>query len=87
MTVQTAFVRCTATEGQFASEYAVSVRTKAGRLLSFFADKQLVQRNGSEDGLLQVQVVDNGSSKRVLLPTESFEEGSQWADLELAGAS
>jgi hypothetical protein len=87
MTIRTGYVACFATEGQFSNEYAVSVETRAGRKLSLFVDKRLVRRNGSGHGLLQVQVVDDGRSTSVLLPTETFEEGSSWADLDVAQPS
>lgn len=86
MTIRHAFVRCTTTEGQFSSEYAVSILTRSGRTLSFFADRQLVRDQESGPSLLQVQVLDDGHSTHVLLPQESFEEGSVWADIDVVTA-
>ncbi len=86
MTIRSAYVRCTTTEGQFSSEYAVCVETRSGRTLSFFADRRLVRDQVTGASLLQVQVLDDGHSTHVLLPEESFEEGSVWADVDVVPA-
>ena len=63
----------------FDNEYAVEVEV-AGKTVSLFADKVLVSFKG-EQAYLRVHLAgENGEpkSKTVLLPSESFVEGTRW---------
>lgn len=69
---------CQVKNGQFSNEYAVIINLPESQL-SLFADKFLVETK-NEKPYLKVDVLptDNPQSKRVLLPSETFESGSRW---------
>lgn len=70
-----------AEQGQFSSEFAVSLRLAEGRDVSLFVDRDLVTRNGDQ-AFLKVVVVDrnvDNNTLSILLPSETFETASRWA--------
>jgi hypothetical protein len=72
-------IPCKVSPGMFSDEYAVEIQLD-GKLISLFADKNLVSFKG-EQAFLRVRLVgENGipENKTVLLPSESFEEGTRW---------
>lgn len=71
-------------EGMFSSEYAITLKTIEGTLVSLYADKSLVQKKG-ESSFLKVTHINSypdQHKQRVLLPSETFETSSRWVDLK-----
>lgn len=76
-------IPCNLSQGMFGNEYAVEVELSDGKIVSFFADKGLVETNDSkESGYIKVSVVlcGEGTSK-ILLPSEAFESGTRWVEV------
>lgn len=72
-----------ASSGSFSSEYAISLKLFDGSEVSLFADKSQVRNDGKRT-LLRVTLVnsDPGQHRQtVLLPTETFETSSRWAEV------
>jgi len=70
-------------EGMFSSEYSVSLKLNNGNFVSFFADNSLIKQEGN-DYFLNVTLVNDYPQSRtqlVLLPTETFETSSRWAEI------
>lgn len=70
--------------GMFSTERAVSLKLADGRSVSFFVDASQIRSESNGEGELRVTLVESNTrdrSKRVLLPTETFETSSRWADI------
>ena len=77
------WVPVTISDGMFSSEYAITLETIDGTLVSLYADKTLVRKE-DDSNFLKVTYVSSypGQHKqRVLLPSETFETSSRWVDL------
>ncbi len=75
--METKWLPCSVSPGQFPSEYAVSGTQYNGKGFSLFAPREMVRSVApAADGWVQVQVVDRkGDLALVRLPAESFENG------------
>jgi len=76
--METKWLPCSVSPGQFPSEYAVSGVQHNGRPFSLFAPLATVSSvtPGSAEGLLQVEIVDRkGDLVLVRLPAQTFENG------------
>jgi hypothetical protein len=69
--------------GMFSNEYAVSLKLLTGEQVSLFADKKLVKKENGKSSLKVTLVNDDATHKRklVLLPTETLETASRWAEI------
>jgi hypothetical protein len=76
-------IPCSLSQGMFDNEYAVELTLSDGRIVSFFADKGLVQTNGTKlSGFIRVSVVGEAAGQsKILLPSEAFESGSRWIEV------
>lgn len=77
------WIPVTISEGMFSSEYAIMLKLATGQNVSFFVDKGLVKKSGN-DCLLRVLLINTDPNKKrnlVLLPTETFETASRWAEV------
>jgi hypothetical protein len=74
------YLSCKIGPGMFSNEYAVSITLVSGQMVSLFADKELIDVNGSDShGHLKVNIVENASGESVvLLPSETLETGTRW---------
>jgi hypothetical protein len=76
--METKWLHCSVSPGQFPDEYAVGGKQYNGKRFSLFAPRELVRLATAEEGkgLLQVEVVDRKDDLvLVRLPEESFENG------------
>jgi len=75
--VETKWLLCSVSPGQFPSEYAVSGTQHNGKVYSLFAPRESVQAvTPGGDGSLEVQVVDRkGDLALIRLPAQTFENG------------
>ena len=72
-------------EGMFSREYAVNLRLSDGKVVSFFADKELVINEGGEYRM-KVTLVKRDTQQHtalVLLPSETFETSTRWVTVPL----
>lgn len=78
------WISVTTSNGMFSSERAVELKLADGRLVSFFVDKNLLKESAGQS-LLRVTLVNRDQGKElVLLPTETFETASPWAEIAAA---
>ncbi len=76
--METKWLPCSVSPGQFPTEYAVSGMQYNGKGFSLFAPQETVvpPPSGEGEGLVQVEVVDRrGELALVRLPAQSFENG------------
>lgn len=79
------WVTVTTSSGMFSSEYAISLKLADGQVVSFFADKELIKEQKGKS-LLKVTLVNKNPAQHkelVLLPTETFETASRWAEVTM----
>jgi hypothetical protein len=77
------WIPVTVNDGMFTDEYAVSIKLFDGAIVSIFADKSMIQKQGGVHRL-RVRVVNQDTCPdrmRVLLPRETFETSSPWVDV------
>ena len=71
-----------AEEGMFTSEYAVNFKASNGETLSLFVDKSLLKKEATKFFLKTTLINEISTSvKRILLPSETFETASPWAEV------
>ena len=78
-----AWIPVTTSEGIFSTEVAVSITLANGNQVSLFADKDLISNIGGHESLKvhRVRSEHPNGTEVVLLPTETFEEGSRWIEV------
>jgi hypothetical protein len=77
------WIPVTTSSGMFSSECAISLELSTGQIVSFFADKGLIRENAGLS-LLRVFLVNDFPEQKkqlVLLPSETFETASRWAEV------
>ena len=80
MALEKQWIPVITSEGMFSNERSISLELKNGNFVSFFADSSLIKKEGN-NSFLQVMVVDI-EAQLVLLPTETFETSSPWAEIK-----
>ncbi|MBI3775253.1 MAG: hypothetical protein HY273_06825 [Gammaproteobacteria bacterium] len=77
------WVTVTTSSGMFSSEYAIALKLASGQVVSFFADKALIKEQQGKSFLKVTLVNQNPAQHKelVLLPTETFETASRWAEI------
>lgn len=70
--------------GMFSSEFSVEIKLIDGKIISLFADKCLIKEFDGVPMLKVCLIKSEDDRKTVLLPSEAFETGSRWAELENA---
>ena len=78
------WINVTVSKGMFSDEYAVKFKLYNGETVSFFAHKNLVKKENSKYKLRVYLVGKNKITKKVLLPVETFQTGSRWAEISVA---
>jgi hypothetical protein len=76
--METRWLPCSVSPGQFPNEYAVSGMQYNGKGFSLFAPREMVSAppSGEGEGLMQVEVVDRRNDLALVrLPAQSFENG------------
>jgi hypothetical protein len=75
---QHGWLRCKIRPGSLAREYAVTIKTSDGDLISLFAPEEFIRASQPEgEGQISVDVVDSDSEfSLVSLPRPTFEQGS-----------
>jgi hypothetical protein len=76
--METKWLLCSVSPGQFPNEYAVSGTQYNGKGFSLFAPRETVSApsSGEGDGFMKVDVVDSqGELVLVRLPAQTFENG------------
>jgi hypothetical protein len=75
--METQWLPCSVSRGQFPSEYAVAGTQFNGKGFSLFAPREVVQSvTPAGDGWMQVDVVDRkGDLALIRLPAQTFENG------------
>lgn len=79
------WIPVTTSAGMFSAECAVSLRLVGGQEVSLFADRKLIKEEGGRS-FLRVTLVDHDPvhrTDRVLLPTETFETATRWAEVPM----
>ena len=77
------WIRVNIGEGMFSTENAVYLDLYNGKTVSFFADKELLREDRGR-WLLKVRTIKrNHNSQLVLLPIETFETSTRWAEVPL----
>jgi hypothetical protein len=82
--MQTRWLNCEIAKGMFDNECAVEIKLPTSEIISFFVDRSLIQSKlGKHYVKVNLVKSDNEDQKewRVLLPIESFENGSRWISL------
>ena len=74
------WVACEIKNGLFDNEVAVSVKDRAGKTVSLFVDRALIDDHSNPNRLM-VYFTVHAQTPRALLPTESFETGSRWLEM------
>lgn len=76
-------VKVRTTEGAFSTERAVSIQLADGSEVSLYADKELINKRAGQEFLKVVVVKEDTSqkTKTVLLPSETFETMTRWAEV------
>jgi hypothetical protein len=78
--METQWLPCSVSPGQFPNEYAVSGTQHNGKGFSLFAPREKVVApvSGEGEGLMQVEVIDRRDDLALVrLPAESFETASR----------
>jgi hypothetical protein len=68
------------TDGMFSREYTINLKLSDGKVVSFFADKELVINEGGKYKLRATLVKrdESRNTDLILLPCETFETSSRW---------
>ncbi|HTU66531.1 MAG TPA: hypothetical protein VMF52_11320 [Steroidobacteraceae bacterium] len=80
------WIQVTISSGMFSSEKAVELKLADGRKVSFFADNNLLEERAGRS-YLKVTLVNSDPGQKtdlVLLPSETFETASPWAEVPAA---
>lgn len=76
--MRTILIPCETSEGMFPNEVAVTVHSASGKARTFFADRELIEERDERCYLRVTVVRETEGEIVVLLPTESYENGSRW---------
>lgn len=74
------FILVEVSDGMFSREYSINLKLSDGKVVSFFADRELVIYDGGKHKL-KVTLVKKDEAHNtdlVLLPCETFETSSRW---------
>jgi hypothetical protein len=77
------YINVQTSEGMFSTEMAVVIKLVDGKEVSLFADKGLLKENNGQWSLKVTPVKTNHKSQLVLLPIETFETSTRWAEVPI----
>lgn len=83
--LQEVWIPVNASNGMFDTEYSIGLILSDGAQVSFFADKDLVRIENERYFLrvIEINTYPELDKQLVLLPSETFETASRWAEVPI----